>query len=134
MEPSSGSPLRKSNAEIAAESLARLREWLDQTSAIPERGGKANISAISLASGVDRQVLYRDEAKAMIADAVARVGLGMPEQHRGPGPAAVPAWATQRIKDLEEQLAVAKAEARDLRARLRCFEHLERHVTEMLPR
>ena len=125
-----------SNAEKGADNLAKLQAWLDSASVIPERAGAANISAIAVAAGLDRQVLYRPEARAMIAQAVDRVGLGMPDQHLGPAADAVPAWATQRIKSLEERLTVAKAEARDLREKLRRYEHLERHLGDsgMLPR
>jgi len=127
---------RKSNREIAEENLAKLRAWLDAADVIPERGGNANISAIALAAGVDRQVLYRDEAQAAIHAAVEKKGLGMPEQQRGPGGDTIPMWATQRIKDLEEQLALTRAEVRDLRERLRRYEHLEQHMTAtgLLPR
>ena len=118
----------KSNQQIGAESLEQLRAWLDAAAVIPDRKGKANVAAIAVAAGLDRQVLYRPEAQAMIREAVAEKGLGMPEQQRGPGGDAVPAWATQRIKDLEEQLAIAKAEVHDLRARLRRFEHLDQHL------
>lgn len=126
----------KSNREIGEENLVRLQAWLDSAEVIPERGGKANISAIAAATGLDRQVLYRDEAKEAIRGAVEKKGLGMPAQQRSPGGDAVPMWATQRIKDLEEQLALVKAEARDLREQLRRYAQLEQHMTEtgMLPR
>ena len=42
--------------------------------------------------------------------------------------AEIPARAKQRIKELEEALAVSRAEMRDLRVRLRRLEHLERHL------
>jgi hypothetical protein len=127
---------QKSNRDIGAENLSKLQAWLDAADVIPERGGRANISAIAVAAGLDRQVLYRDEAKEAIREAVESKGLGMPAQQRGPGGDIVPVWATQRIKDLEEQLAVVKAEVRDLRERLLRYAHLEQHMTEtgMLPR
>lgn len=126
----------KSNREIGAENLSKLQQWLDAADVIPERRGNVNISAIALATGLDRQVLYRDEAKEAIRGAVAKKGLGMPAQQRAPGGEALPAWATQRIKALEEQLVLVKAEAHDLRARLRRYEHLEQHMAEtgVLPR
>lgn len=129
-------PTNPSNKVKGDANLETLRGWLDAAERVPERNGAANISAIAIASGVDRQVLYRPEARRLIADAVAAKGLGMPDQQRAPGHEAVPGWATQRIKHLEEQLAVAKAETHDLRARLRRYEHLEAHMTAtgMLPR
>lgn len=120
----------ESNAEKSARYFAHLTGWLAAASVIPGRGGRVNISALEVATGIPRQVLYRDEFQAEIQKAAASLGLGMPEQQRAPGAEAVPAWAKQRIKDLEEQVAVLKAEAHDLRARLRRYEHLERHLGE----
>lgn len=120
----------KSNAELGAENLERLRAWLDAAERVPELNGKANLSAIATGAGVRRQVLYSKDGAALVTDAVGKKGLGMPAQQRTPGADAVPAWASQRIKQLEEQLAVAQAETRDLRGRLRRLEHLERHVEE----
>ena len=127
---------RRSNRQKGEANLTRLEQYLESTSSIPERCGKANISVIAEQSGVDRQVLYREEAQALILAAVERKGLGMPDQQRFPGGDQVPAWATQRIKALEESLAVAMVEVRDLRERLRRYEHLERHLTStgLLPR
>ena len=126
----------KSNQEIGAESLARLREFLDRAAAVPERNGKANISAIALASSVDRQVLYRPDARALIEAAVAAKGLGMPDQQPRARPDELPTWAKRQIMDLQAQLTTARAEAADLRQQLRRLDHLERHLTEtgMLPR
>ena len=61
---------KKSNADINRESLTRLWTYLETVSHVPARRGTANISAIALAAGVDRQVLYRDEAKTLVAPAV----------------------------------------------------------------
>lgn len=117
----------KSNAQISAESLTRLRSYLDAVVHVPERNGRANISAIALAAGVDRQVLYREDAKALVAMAVTAKGLGMPDQQRADH-TAMPSWATQRIKDLEEKLAVAQAENHDLRKQVGHLAHIEQHL------
>jgi len=119
----------KSNTQINAESLARLGAYLDDVTCVPERHGKANISAIALAARVDRQVLYREDAKALVIAAVAAKGLGMPDQQRTAA-TSTPAWATQRIKDLEERVAVVQAENRDLRDRLHRFTHIEQHLEQ----
>lgn len=120
---------KKSNAQINTETIARLRAYLDAVVRVPERHGKANISAIALAAGVDRQVLYREDAAALVATAVVAKGLGMPEQQRTDN-AALPGWATQQIKNLEERLAVAQAENRDLRDRVNRLTHIEQHLEE----
>lgn len=138
----SNSEKRQSNAEKASANLTRMQQYLASVDAVPFRivrgQREANISALCAGAGVDRQVYNtRPEIKALVASAVAAKGFGVPKQeHAAPGADVVPAWAKQRIKDLEEQLAIAKAEALDLRVRLRRMEHLERNVIEtgMLPR
>lgn len=128
---------QKSNREVGAENLETLRRWLERAEGIPERHGSANISAIAVAAGLDRQVLYRPAAREMIAKAVAEKGLGMPDQERADGAEGEDlARANRRIHELEQQLAAAKAELHDLRRRLRRYEHLEIHLAEtgMLPR
>lgn len=125
----------KSNKQVGDENLARLAAWLDAAPAIPDRNGKANISAIALASGVDRQVLYRPPAQELIATAVAAKGLGMPQQRAAVGE-ELPPWAKQQIHQMEQRLATLYAELADLRKRIARYEHLERHMTQtgILPR
>jgi hypothetical protein len=45
---------------------------------------------------------------------------------------AAKAKVERRVKALEEQLAAARAEVRDLRAKLRHFEHLDEHLTQTM--
>lgn len=125
-----------SNKDKGDKNLDELSEWLSTTSSIPERYGKANISAIALASGVDRQVLYRPEAREMIRKAVSEKGLGMPEQAARAGAAELPPWAKQKIHELEQRITTLYAELGDARRKLARFEHMERHMTQtgMLPR
>jgi hypothetical protein len=120
----------KSNEKLRQENLAKLQQYLAGVERVPERRSEANLSAIAAAANVRRAWLYDDEPNAIIRAAVAAKGLGMPQQQRAPGGDSVPALAAQRIKSLEEQLAVIMAETRDLRARLRRYEHLEQHMTE----
>jgi hypothetical protein len=112
-----------------------LRAWLAAAECVPDRNGAANISAIAVASGVDRQVLYRPSARAMIEDAVKAKGLGMPVQQPNKSE-EVPPWAKRRIHELEQRMAVLYAELGDLRKKLQRYEHLERHMTSsgILPR
>lgn len=118
-----------SNREIGKQNLMKLKRWLDAADSIPERNGKANISAISVASGLDRQVLYRPEAKAMIQQAVTRIGLRMPEQARV-GADEVPSWASRKIHQLEQRLAAAQVENNELRKRLRSYAAIESFMQE----
>jgi len=120
--------MRMSNQEVSEENLKKLRTYFASGEPVPERHGTANISAIALGAGVRRAVCYHDLAKPIIAEAVARYGLGLPNQQRVERE-EVPARAAQRIHDLEQQVV-------ELRARLSRFEHLEQHMTAtgMLPR
>lgn len=127
--------MAQSNREKGAESLRRLATWLAAAPSIPERNGKANISAIAVATGLDRQVLYRDEAREMIRAAVAEKGLGMPDLVRTKGE-EISAKAQRRIHQLEQQLANARAEVAGLRERLQAYEHIEAQMLRsgLLPR
>lgn len=125
----------KSNKRKGDENLERLKRWLAAAERIPDRNGAANVSAIAVASGVDRQVLYRPEARRMIAEAVEAKGLGMPDQVPVRGD-EVPQWAKARMHEMEQRLATLYAELGDLRKKLARYEHIERHMTAtgMLPR
>ncbi|NKL02970.1 hypothetical protein GFM02_33250 [Rhizobium leguminosarum bv. viciae] len=115
--------------------MAKLEAWLLACRSLPGRGTKVNLSAVALGAGVDRQFLYRPEAAGMIAKAVQEKGLAMPEQGKAPQ-LEVPAWASQRILQLENQLTTARAEVHELRKRLQRYEHIDRHMasTGLLPR
>jgi hypothetical protein len=124
-----------STQEIGLQNLAKLDAWLRSCQSLPGRGSKVNLSAVALGAAVDRQFLYRAEAREMIALAVKEKGLSMPEQGRA-SQLEVPAWASQRILQLESQLTAARAEAGELRRRLQRYEHIDRHMasTGLLPR
>lgn len=124
-----------STQEIGLQNLTKLETWLSSCESLPGRGGRVNISAVALGAGVDRQLLYRPEAREMIAQAVQQKGLSMPSQKRN-AQAEIPAWASQRILQLENQLTAARVEAHELRNRLQRYEHIDRHLTStgLLPR
>ncbi|KQW84708.1 DUF6262 family protein [Ensifer sp. Root127] len=124
-----------STQEIGLQNLAKLEAWLESCQSLPGRGSKVNLSAVALGAGVDRQFLYRPDAREKIAETVEKKGLSMPSQAKAPQ-AEVPAWASQRILQLESQLTAARAEAYELRRRLQRYEHIDRHLasTGLLPR
>jgi hypothetical protein len=129
-------PKSLSNAEKAAKNLADVVAYLGSLDVVPfriEKGERvANISQIMLGAKVDRQVYNtRQDVKDAVAAAVREKGLGVPNQtHAAPGSDALPPRVAQRIKALEEQLAVAKAEARALREKAARYAHMERHLTD----
>jgi len=134
----------KSGRERGAENVEALRTYVAaleaEGRAVPERGGKVNVSAVALACGFDRQVLYSNPAaKALLEEAVGRLGLGMPEQRRmarrdadsGPDP------RDRRIHQLEQANASLRAELHALReeklqlkAKLARLGHIEAHIIE----
>lgn len=124
-----------STQEIGLQNLARLEVWLSSCESLPGRGGKVNLSAVALGAGVDRQFLYRSEARDLIAVAVQKKGLSMPSQTKS-SQTEIPAWASQRILQLENQLTAARVEVHELRRRLQRYEHIDRHLasTGLLPR
>ncbi len=129
--------MNKSKRDIGSENLAKLSAYLETVDGIPTQGGKANISAIALNVGLDRQICYRPEARQMIANAVARKGLEMPNQQRiDNGVDGDLARAERRVFELEAKLVAKTAEIHALRERLVRYEHIERHMVEtgLVPR
>ena len=87
-----------------------------------------NVSAVALACGFDRAVLYQNPAaRQLLKEAAARLGLD----------AKVSAWDAvavdlrdQRILKLEQENANLKAEIFELRRNLRRLEHVEEIMIE----
>lgn len=122
----------KSGQEVGTENVVRVRAYLNGLEAaqrrLPERDGKPNMSAIALAAGVDRQVLYKNPAaKACIEEAASRLGL---EVYEARSAAPTRDLRDQRIHKLEQENAALRAEALHLRRRLRQVQHLEDHMVE----
>lgn len=125
----------KSGADIGAENANRLSEYLASLEAagigLPVRGGKPNMSAIAIACGFDRQVLYKNPAAAALLE-------GFISRHPISGSGAdtivdredKPAADKRdnRIRQLEQQLAAARAEVSGLREELRRYRHVEEHA------
>lgn len=125
----------KSGAEIGAENVARLQTYLDGLAStgepLPMRAGKPNMSAIALACGFDRQVLYKNPAAvALIEGVVAQMPPAETDTAEGPEEKPKSDRRDSRIMQLEQQLAAARAENAGLRERLRRLQHIENHVAE----
>lgn len=121
-----------SGAVIGAENATRVRAYLDGLAAkgqpLPAREGKLNVSAVAVAAGVDRQVLYKNPAaKAAIEEAASRLGLDAIEARPE---AAVRDQRDQRIQRLEQENAALRAEAIELRRRVRQLQHVEDMMIE----
>lgn len=119
----------RSGAAVGAANVEALRKYLEALKVegrpLPMRGGEVNRSAIALACGFDRQVLYKNPAAAaLLAAAVAdlpAVATGEEETK----PEAKSDRRDRRILSLEQQLAASRAECAGLREKLRRLEQVE---------
>jgi len=128
----------KSGCQVGAEYVERLKSYLADVATegrpLPARGGKPNASAIALACGFDRQVLYKNPAAKELFDKAAReLGVERAADHEkfdSEKPVARSDPRDQRILKLEQENASLRAERADLRARLRRLEHIEELMVE----
>ncbi|MGX9982575.1 hypothetical protein [Methylobacterium fujisawaense] len=126
-----------SGAVAGAENVRRLRAYLDELQAqdlpLPVRQGKVNVSAIALACGFDRQVLYKNPAaKEMLAEVEAALGVeAEADEDEDEKPSVrTPDKRDRRIHTLEQENAALRAEVAGLRERLRRVRHVEEHMAE----
>jgi hypothetical protein len=97
---------------------------------LPARAGKLNVTAIALACGFNREVLYQNpRCKGLLNEALKHLGLGRETN--------VPAAnddqrvrLERRINKLEQENAALYAEVLELRRKLKLFEHIEQHMVE----
>lgn len=65
-----------SGAQQGVINVQKLKDYLETLDVIPERNGKAHMSAIALGAELDRQVLYKNPAvKALLDEHIAKKGL-----------------------------------------------------------
>jgi hypothetical protein len=119
----------KSGAALGAANVDRLKDHLDALAregrGLPMRGGEINRSAIALACGFDRQVLYKNPAaKALLDAAVERLDTGDAKEDE-PKPEVKSDRRDRRIMTLEQQNAALRAENAGLREKLRRLDHVE---------
>jgi hypothetical protein len=123
----------KSGTQLGSDNVERLKTYLSELNGegrgLPARGGKVNVTAIALACGFDRQVLYKNPAaKQALEEAAARLGLEASEAERATSNETD--HRDRRILQLEQANAVLKAEVEALRERLKRFSHIEEHMVE----
>ncbi|MEY9397447.1 hypothetical protein ACVME8_006526 [Bradyrhizobium diazoefficiens] len=119
----------KSGSVLGAENAETLKNYLEalerEGRPLPMRAGEPNRSAIALACGFDRQVLYKNPAaKALLEAANAKlpaVAAGEEEAK----PEAKSDRRDRRIMTLEQQNAAQRAEIAGLREKLRRLEQVE---------
>lgn len=118
----------KSGSALGAENVAHLKIYLESIERegrrLPMRGGEVNRSAIALACGFDRQVLYKNPAAKEVLDAaVKKLGIAEPEEDADP--VVKTDRRDERIRTLEQQNASLRAEITGLREKLRRLEQVE---------
>jgi hypothetical protein len=95
---------------------------------LPSQNGKVNASAVALACGFDRAVLYQNPgARQMLHEAAAKLGLDAQVSTRE---AVSVDLRDQRILKLEQENATLKAEVFELRRNVRRLEHVEEIMVE----
>lgn len=129
----------KSSLDMAREYEARLEYYLSRVEALPARNGKLNVSAVAVACGFDRQILYKNRnARALIEAAVRAKGLTGIEEAGADGAGNDPPETMvpmSRLRDeqrrvalLERRLSEMTARNSALRARLRQQCLIEEHL------
>jgi predicted exporter len=119
---------------MGRENAARLQDYLSSIDRLPTHGGKVNVSAIAVACGFNRQVLYKNETcHKLLADAVEQKGLDGIEmkgvQHLESSTTFVPLKKLQeaesRILTLEKRLIELRARVVGLEAKMRRYEAID---------
>ena len=117
--------MSKSGREQGAENVAKLESYLSTVDSIPERNGKANMSAIAEACGFDRQTLYKNpKAKQLLEEAIKKKGLKGVEIQEDKTPPEIAALERQ-ISSLQQANSSLVAEVYELRSKLKRFNHIE---------
>lgn len=127
----------QSGVEIGRRNVERLKAYFaslrEEGRAVPSRDGRPNLSAIALACGFDRQVLYKNpQAQEVIESEFGDRQPAAEPPADGEKP-QVPQSADRRdrrIHQLEQENAAMRAELVGLRERLRRLAHIERHMVQ----
>lgn len=123
MADKSGSVLGAENAETLEKYLKALEL---EGRPLPMHGGEVNRSAIALACGFDRQVLYKNPAAAaLLAAAVEKLPTKAAVDNEEAKPETKSDRRDRRILSLEQQNASLRAENAGLREKLRRLEQVE---------
>lgn len=123
----------KSGQQIGQDNVSALETYVrglqTEGKGLPSRNGKISISAIAMASGVDRQSLYKNpHCRVLLENAAQELGLAGIESREGKP--SKDDGKDQRIQALETQVAVLQAEVHGLRRQLAQFRHIEAHMVE----
>lgn len=124
--------MNRSGRAVGEENVSRLMTYLNsleqEGTGVPMSGGKPNLSAIALACGFDRQVLYKNPACRSLLEARCReIGGADVTAHQSAGGHDPKdkriRELEKRICDLQENLEGAMSEIADLRQYRLLYEH-----------
>ncbi len=120
--------------EIGSEHVAALRSYLEGLRAkgerLPSRGGKLNISAVALACGFNREVIYQNpHCRVLLQEAAKTIGLRGVEC-RDEQDEAGKVQLERRLTQLEQQNSSLVAEVFELRRKLDQLRHIEEMLEE----
>jgi hypothetical protein len=119
----------KSGMVLGAENVDSLRKYLSaldrEGRPLPMRGGEPNRSAIALACGFDRQVLYKNPAAKALLDAAIERSAPTEAPEDEVKPSSKSDRRDRRIMSLEQQNAALRAENAGLREKLRRLQQVE---------
>jgi len=122
-----------SGAEIGRKNAAALKEYLRglkaQSGQLPARGGKVNVTAVALACGFDRGVLYQNpRCRRLLHFATKWYGLeGQGKAEAAPNTRDI---RDERIRRLEQQNASLMAENHNLRRKLARLQHIDDEMAD----
>lgn len=123
--------MAKSGADIGLENVDRLRRYLGDVDALPARGSKLNVQAVAIATGIDRQALYKNlTCRKLLEEAVATKGLRGIDQRPMQSADEGRLRLERRVSELERTNAALMAEVAELRERLRRVSHIENHLVQ----
>jgi len=121
----------RSGGEIGTENVEKLQRYLASIDALPARGGQVNVTAVAVAAGIDRQVVYKNpECRRLLEEAVTDKGLRGIEERPVQILDEDRVRLERRVSELERANAALVAENAELRAKLRRYGHIDAHLIE----
>jgi hypothetical protein len=122
----------KNGKTIGDENVRKLQLYLERLrhagDGLPGRGGKVNISAVAMACGFNREVVYQNpHCRRLLDEAVTTLGFrGLTS--RSEADDAGKAKLERRLNHLEQHNAALVAEVHELRRQLTKLRHIEEMV------
>lgn len=123
-----------SGADVGKKHLRTLKIYLrgirTRAARLPARNGKVNVTAVALACGFDRGVLYQNpRCKRLLRLAAKWYGIEGPAERLDAAPDERDP-RDDRIRDLEAKNAALLAENHDLRRKLIRLQHVDDEMAE----